>query len=431
MKQIIGLCMLLLISIQGIAQENQSLELTLESAQNYAIEHNRAIQNSSLAIKQAEAKKWQAIAGMLPQVNAKYDYQNMLGYEMVMNMGPSAITIPLNPTGTASVTASVALNAQMVMGVYLSDIAKDLSTIQSNKQELDIRSQVHTLYLSILAMEQTEALLSKNLVNIETLYQTTQNAVNAGAAEQTQADQLMVQVSQMKMTINNTKRNVEMLYNSMRLTLGQCATTDIVLSQTIKDVLNPEKAMDLLGLKLDLDNNYDYQLLKKNTELSKKNVTMAALAYTPTVSAFYNYQHKDYFGEEAGFNMQPDDMVGVTVTMPLFTSFKTLSTVKEKKLAYRAAQNTLLDTEDALKVQDQQLRYNLNSAYENYEIQKNNIKVTESVFLQISQKYEVGVASSIELTTASTNLITAQSNYVQSLLQLVNADIALRKLLNQ
>lgn len=431
MKQIIGLCMLLLISIQGIAQENQSLELTLESAQNYAIKHNRAIQNSSFAIKQAEAKKWQAIAGMLPQVSAKYDYQNMLGYEMILSMGPTSIAIPLNPTGTASITASVAVNAQMVMGVYLSDIAKELSTIQSNKQELDIRSQVHTLYLSILAMEQTETLLSKNLINIETLYHTTQNAVNAGAAEQTQADQLMVQSSQMKMTINNTKRNIEMLYNSLRLTLGQSATTEIVLLQTIKDVLNPEKAMDLLGLKLDLDNNYDYQLLKTNTELSKKNVTMAALAYTPTVSAFYNYQNKNYFGKSAGFNAQPDDMVGVTVTMPLFTSFKTLSSVKEKKLAYKMAHNTLLDTQDALNVQDQQLRYNLNSAYENYEIQKNNIKVTESVFLQISHKYEVGVASSIELTTASTNLITAQSNYVQSLLQLVNADIALRKLLNQ
>ncbi|MBR6083650.1 MAG: TolC family protein, partial [Salinivirgaceae bacterium] len=45
-------------------------------------------------------------------------------------------------------------------------------------------------------------------------------------------------------------------------------------------------------------------------------------------------------------------------------------------------------------------------------------------------KYEQGVASSLEVTNAGTNLISAQSSYVQALMELVTAQIELEKLLN-
>ena len=81
-------------------------------------------------------------------------------------------------------------------------------------------------------------------------------------------------------------------------------------------------------------------------------------------------------------------------------------------------------------VQHNQLKYNLASAYETFENQKQNTEVTQRVFDKTSQKYEQGVASSLEVTNAGTNLISAQSSYVQALMELVTAQIELEKLLN-
>ena len=41
---------------------------TLDEAMSYALEHNWDLQNSSLAVRQAEADRWGAIATMLPQL---------------------------------------------------------------------------------------------------------------------------------------------------------------------------------------------------------------------------------------------------------------------------------------------------------------------------------------------------------------------------
>ena len=70
-------------------------------------------------------------------------------------------------------------------------------------------------------------------------------------------------------------------------------------------------------------------------------------------------------------------------------------------------------------------------AYEDFDTQKLNIDVSQRVFESTSNKFEYGHASSLELTNASMTLLTAQSDYVQAILNLVNAQIELKKLLNK
>ena len=53
-----------------------TLNLSLEEAQNFAIEQNRSLKNASLAVQEAYAMRWQTIAAMLPQVDGSYSYSN-------------------------------------------------------------------------------------------------------------------------------------------------------------------------------------------------------------------------------------------------------------------------------------------------------------------------------------------------------------------
>ena len=56
------------------------MRLSLEAAQQMAIERNRTLENASIDVKIAQANRWQAIASMLPQVNASGTYNDMFGY---------------------------------------------------------------------------------------------------------------------------------------------------------------------------------------------------------------------------------------------------------------------------------------------------------------------------------------------------------------
>jgi len=66
-----------------------------------------------------------------------------------------------------------------------------------------------------------------------------------------------------------------------------------------------------------------------------------------------------------------------------------------------------------------------------FAIQTRNIEVSQRVFNNVSEKFHYGKASSLEVTQASTDFISAQNAYIQALVDMTNAQIALRNLLNK
>ena len=205
--------------------------------------------------------------------------------------------------------------------------------------------------------------------------------------------------------------------------------TQLVLTEELDNVLSPDRVISLLAENFNIENNLNYQLLKKQTELAKRNVHMAGWAYGPTISLAYNYANQQYYGE-GGMRMTPPNVIQVSVKMPLWSSGKRAAGVVEKKIALEEAKNTLSETTDNLEIQYHQLCYNLTNAYETYLNEKDNIDVAQRVFASATNKYKYGASSNMELTNASNDLITAQSNYVQSILSLVNAQVELEKFLN-
>lgn len=423
--------LLLLTACLGLAKAQDTvLTLSVKDAEQYALNHNKELQNATLDVRKAEAVRWQTLGTMLPQVKAGFDYSNFCGYEMEMRMGPAGITIPMNPYGTLSLTASIAITGAQIVGTQLGTLSKQMADISLKQSEKNTIKNVRSVYLSILVMEKTLALLDSSLQNIMSLEKTAQNAVKVGASEQVEADQIAIQVNSMRNNINASKRTLELLYNSMILQIGADVNTKIVLTGNLDEILDIGNMNGLLGEDFDIRNNYNYQLLEMSEKLSKKQVLMAWMNYLPTLSVFYQYSSKTYFGKDEGMNMTPPNMVGASLSLPIFSSGVNAAKVREAKINLQETRNTVENGRNGLLVQERQLRYNLVSAYENYLNQNDNIEVSQRVFKNILNKYKVGMSSSLDVTNSSNNLITAQSNYIQSVMELVNAKIELENLLN-
>lgn len=416
-------------SQQPTAKSQEPLRLSLKEAQNFAVEQNRSLKNASLAVQEAYAARWQTIASMLPQVDGSYSYSNYLGYSATMSTAMGSFNINMPNVGAVGATASIGINGQGIVGVLLNNIAIDMKKISLEQSESQLRGSVMSSYVSVLALQSISSLLDASLLNIQELERMTQNAVDAGAAEQTTADQIRVRVNTMKNSINVQKRNIELATNSLKVLLDVPAETELVLTEDIDAVLSPERVVELLGETFAIENNLNYQLLQKQLDLAKKNVAMAGWAYGPTVSLGYNYTNQQYYGE-GGMRMTPPNVIQVSVRMPLWSSGKRAAGVVEKKIALEEAKNTLSETTDNLAIQYRQLCFNLTNAYETYLNEKDNIEVAQRVFASATNKYKFGASSNLELTNASNDLINAQSSYVQSILSLVNAQVELEKFLN-
>ena len=150
MKRLIISLITLLSCVSMMAQEavskDSSLVVSLDEAKQYAVEHNRTVQNAGLSVKQAEAARWQSIASMLPQVSGTLGYTNMCGYEMKL----AGMPVPMNPTGELGIKATMTISGQQIVGSLISDLAKDMQDVAKAKTIQVIEANVTNIYVNIV-----------------------------------------------------------------------------------------------------------------------------------------------------------------------------------------------------------------------------------------------------------------------------------------
>lgn len=409
----------------GAAQEQNaaSLVLSLEQAKAHALEYNRTLQKAGLSIEEAQESLWQTISSGLPQIDATVDYSNYLGFDMQF----SGMSIPFSPTSNAKITATqLVFSGSYWVGIDMAKLAKKLAEKSVVKTELDVKESVTNSYYAVLLAEYSKNILNQNLVNMRDIHRRTEDLAKVEMIEKTDADQISVQVMNIEAGLRSLDRQIVLAYNMLRLLLGAAPDTEIRLTGSIDDNANASAVQALLGNGFALDDNIDFQLLKSQEELKKKQITLDKMAYLPTISGFYSYTYKL---KKPAFDMSPPNVVGLQANIPIFSSFKRKSKIKQSKIQLQSLQKDIEQVEDQLNIQEKQLRFNLQTAYDQYVIQQKNVEVAKRVFESSSRKHEHGTLSALDLTTANTNYLQAENSLLTAKNDLLKAQTELKKLL--
>ncbi len=85
---------------------------------------------------------------------------------------------------------------------------------------------------------------------------------------------------------------------------------------------------------------------------------------------------------------------------------------------------------DNLKIEESQLRFNLNTAVEKYNSQKQNVEVADRVNKNIELKFSQGTVSSLDLTQANNSYLAAEGDFIGATMELLKAYTSWMKLLN-
>ena len=426
-KQIIVIIILFGMCGTGFSQQSngqQALNLTLKEAQDYAVQHNINILNAGLSVSEAQKRTWEVISAGLPQVNATVSYQNMMGFKMSF----AGMNIAMVPTSNFQATVSqLLLSASYWVGIKMSKIGEEMSETARQQAEHDVRQQTQSAYYTVLVVQENLKILEQNLKNIETIAKSAEDLVRVGVAEQTDADQLKVQTLTMTNAIKSLERNIELAYNLLRFQLGAEADTEIVLTQTLEELMMTKDANEMLAKEFDLNENYTVQLLDGQIELANMQVNLEKAASLPTVAAFYSYTYKI---AKSTFDMSPNNVIGLQANIPIFASGQRHVRTQQAKINLEKFQNNRELISESLLMQEKQLRFNLNSAIESLELQKEAMEVSQRVFESVTRKFQQGTASSLDVTTASTSLLQSQGTYINSMMEVLSAQTELEKLLN-
>ena len=426
-KQIVTLISGLLMLGTTYAQEK--LTLDLEAAKEHALNYNLTIKNSGLAVQQSQQQLWEAISAGLPHINASADYSNAMGAEISIQFDENAppSKIPIKPASNFNLNLNQLLfNGGYIVGIQTAKLAGKLAEKNQAKTKQDIVSQVVEGYYLVLLSEESLKILETNIANLREIYRKTEPMVKVGMMEQLELDQLSVQVNSLDNALKSAERQYEMAKNLLRIQLGVSAETELELTETLAEIMDEKNTAELLvGASFEITENIDYQLMDVQEELTEKQIKMQQANYLPTLSGYYNYTKKIL---KPAFDMSPKHMIGLQMNIPVFSSGERRSKVRQAKIDLETTRNNKALLEDQLSIQYKQLQFNLRSAYESFETQQKNVEVARRVYQDIKRKYEQGMISGIELTTADNNYLQAETEFLNSMLEVLQAQNALNTL---
>jgi len=412
-------------------QAQEPMKLSLDSAVNYAVEHNKILKNSKYEIDKSSQKIKETISQGLPQIEASLDYNNFLGAEAELQLNPMAppAIIEFNPTSSFKGSASqLIFNGNYIVGVQLSKLAKKITEQSYQKDKLEVKYQTIQAYYMVLAMEQILIKLNENYKNAQDIYNNTNNLAKVGMIEQTEAKKLSVMVSSVSNAVKSTERQVELGYNLLRFQLGLESNQEIELTTPLEDIANQYNILTLAPDTFNIQNNIDYQLVSMQGEIAKKSINMAKASYLPSLVAFYSYTKQI---KEPNFNMTPEHVLGLQLNVPIFAGGLRKSKLSQAKIDFDVSENTKDLITDQLTLQEKQLRYNYNNLLEQYISQKENADIAKEVLDQMNLKMQQGVVSSLDVTSANNDYLKAVTDLTGTILKLLNAELDLRKLNNK
>jgi len=411
-----------------------SLKLSLDEAVKLGLEQNTNIKNSKLDLQIAQKKINETIAMGLPHFDIKSAYTFLpvvptldFGMPGTENSGPIELGVKNNVV-TDFVVSQLIFNGAYIVGVQASKIYFSYSEQNDEKTRLDVRESVINTYQMIQLGEESMKILQQNLDNVIKTQNEIKEMYNQGFTEKTDVDQLEVTANVLRNTMNQVESNLDMSYRLLKIQLGVDESVNISLSDSTKtDESLLSESLQVLNEKFVLENNIDYKLIETSKQLAILDLKREKSNYLPVISGFYSHTEKL---NAPAFDFAPKDVLGLNLSLPIFTSGQRMAVVNQKKMTVEKTENTRILVSNSLLMQANQLQSDVKIKLEKYQNQKLSRDLSFDIYDRTLEKYRQGMATSMDLMNSQNQYLTNLTNYYQYMFDLQGAITKLEKLFN-
>jgi outer membrane protein len=446
--------MLLLFVFSAKAQEQQQQRYTfsLEQAIAHALQHNYAVINSGRDIESAEKKRWETTAAGLPQINAGVDYLNNFKIQKTIIPADAFPGDPDSPPPGPDDVIVAEFGTKQSMGVHgnVSQLLFDGSYIVAlqasktyidyyrnykRKTDNDVREMVINAYGNVLLAEEGIIILERNKTALDKILSDTRETFKSGLTEEENVEQLEITQATIASSLNNARRLKTIAYSMLKLNLGIDLATEVELTDKLENLTRDNMDLSIAQPEFNVKNNVDYQIGENFQDQRRLELKLENAKFLPTLSTSFNIGTNSYADDEYTF-FQSDHRwfdysnLGVNLSIPVFSSGMRSARKQQAKIAYDQAKTQLTETEQRLKLDYEQAKSNYDFSIEEYATRKNNMALAERIEKKQQTKFTEGLSTSFDFNDAQRQLYSAQQEYLQSMVDVINRRAALEKLTN-
>jgi len=446
MKNKLIITLLMLVSFLQAQEKKESYSFSLQQAIEHALQYNYSIINANRDVEAAKKRKWETTASGLPQISGGVGYLNNIDFTLqgvsgnAFNPAGNPDDISLFAFGTKqSMNSNLTLSQLLFDGSYIVALQASKTYLKyyenaKQKTNLEIREMVINAYGNVLLAEESIAILEKNKVTLSKTLSDTQETYKNGLIEEENVEQLQITLASVNNNLSNVKRLLNIATKMLKFSLGIDVSTELKLTDKLDTLTTSNLDLAFAKNSFEVSQNINYQMASNLQEQRSLELKLQKSKALPSLGAALNFGYNSFANEFdfANGNQKWNRFsnLGVSLNLPIFSSLGRSAKTQQAKIALDQAKTQLTQTEQQLKLEYERAKSEYDFSIEEYATSKSNLYLAERIEKKQQIKFTEGLSSSFDFSEAQRQLYTAQQNYLQSMVNIINKKAALEKIIN-
>jgi len=406
----------------------QTTVMSLEQARQYGLENRRAMTIADLEILSAQKRVLEATSIGLPQVNADGTFQQYI------NIPTTVVDASfLNPNAPAGSTIAFRMGMpySMMGGISASQLLFDGSYfvglqvtkhvaefVAMNKSQVaaDLQYQITQAYFNVLMAQANVNIMDSIVLSTESLFLKMQKMKEIGFVQQQDVDQLEMNWSRALAMKNNAQRMYIVAINMLKMQIAYPYDKELAVDQSLDHYLN-RMILEYGELKGSVENNMNVMLMEKRKEISEYELKYNKYVHFPQLSTFFQHQYMAFRNDFSFFQAGdwfPSTAWGVTLRVPISSGGMRNAQMQMARIDVMKREEEITEMRNSLMFQEIRLIQEFENAIEQLRIEEKNVALAMRIYNNVTQKKEIGMTSTLELTQTYAQVLTAQADYIRA-----------------
>ncbi len=419
---LMGLLLLLLLGplraqVQPQTAAQPQKAMTLQDLITYGLKNNEDITKASydeeIAVNQIKDVKSQG----LPQVNAsgKLEYYPSLPTQILPGelAGQPGQDIPVqfgkdyNVQGGLQAT-QLLFNKSFFVGLQAAKSTQDLYRLRKEMTQEEVVYNISSAYLQMLQTKEQFAVVDANLERLAQLEKILQLQYENDLVKKVDVNRLKVNRANLENQKQSLHTALAQQENYLKFFMGMPLEEQLILA----DAGGLSTSIIAGSLAENVEQKVEFQLLNKQKELTKYQISNIRAGYYPSLSAYGNYSYLTQRNElfDGAIPWFKTAVVGVQLNIPLFDGFQKRSRVRMAELENKKVDEDIKQLEKNTAVETRNAISQLENSQRAIGAQEQNVALAEDVFETSNQLYKEGISPLTDLLESEVALREAQTN---------------------
>jgi outer membrane protein TolC len=444
-------------AVDGQAQQMQApphvYTFSAKEAVDYALQNSVQVKNALLDIKAQEQMNKGITAAALPHLNASgsLSYNPNVAVQTIQDfISPAVYGVltknqvkdgngqPIQAPGSYdyfsigfgskySLNGGVDFNqllfdGQVFVGLQARRASILNATLNAEITQEKIKTNIYKIYYQLVVGQRQIGTLDANIANYNNLLHDTREIYKNGFAEKLDVDKVQVQLSNLETQRLKAQNQIDAGKEGLKFLMNIPISDSLILTDSLSD---EQIKSNILNQEFNYNDRKEYQQLGSLITLGNYNVKRYKLSALPTLSLAANYS-KSAQRQTFNFFSSPyftSSFIALRLNVPIFDGGARRANLESARISLQKLNNSQSQLQLSIENDVAQSRINMRSAVLTMDAQKRNIELAQQVYNSTKLKYEQGLGSNQEISTAQADLVTAQNNYYNSLYDAVIAKI--------